>query len=69
MHISPEKMRQKIEELDPKERKTVEERFKSILTQPEQVVVQLNEQLDFLTNLSAAYNETTVPIRRCRPSS
>ena len=69
MHISPEKMRQKMEELDPKERKTVEERFKSILTQPEQAVVQINEQLDFLTNLSAAYNETTVPLRPCRRSS
>lgn len=38
----------------------MEDRFKAILTQPEQVVVQLNDQLDFLTNLSAAYNETTV---------
>lgn len=60
VHISPEKMKQKMEEIDPKERKSLEDRFKSILTQPEQVVPQLNDQLDFLTSLSAAYNETTV---------
>lgn len=46
--------------MEPKEKKALEERFKNILQSPESIIEQVNGQLDFLTNLSAAYNETTV---------